>query len=69
MAIHILTAATHPFSQCGLDLTTKKHSFMFGLVDPNMQNVCDLCKQKYLQLEHVDSRNCAILQSEDKNKL
>jgi len=63
MAIHILTSRTYPLSVCGIDLTTKEHSFMFGNMDPNVKNICTDCKEKYASISHgVES--CAIVKTD-----
>lgn len=58
MAIHILTSKRHPFSCCGIDLSTKEHSFMFGTVNPTIDNVCESCKEIFLK----DSENSVIVE-------
>ncbi len=63
MAIHILTEKYYPKSCCGLNLSTKEHSFMFGVVDTDMKNICETCKEKYLS-EFRQLKNCANMHSE-----
>lgn len=63
MAIHILTTETYPLSACGINLSTKEHSFMFGVVDLGIKNICTDCKEKYASVSHGDE-SCAIVKTD-----